>query len=118
MSDSHLKVTHKRSTGYNMTSHREMIRLVDGGLLWGCVARRGSRVSSTGSTARPTLEALDHTQFPSVPRQISNSSTTQKTQRRPGGGQFNYQLTQSYLSLDPCVNLVQRVLLKATEGKD
>ena len=45
----------------------------------------------------------------SVPRLIHVSSTTRQTQWRPGDGQFNYQLT---LSLDPCVNQVQRVLLK------
>ena len=83
-----------------------------------CSAPRVWVFTSTGSTARPTLKAARPHTVPSVPRQISDSSTTRKTQRRPGGGQFNYQLTQSYLSLDPCVNLVQRVLLTTTEGKD
>ena len=84
-----------------------------------CSAPRVRGFRSTGSTARPTLEAArPHTvisprQFhiwsTSVPRLIHVSSTTRQTQWRPGDGQFNYQLT---LSLDPCVNQVQRVLLK------
>ena len=56
-------------------------------------------------------------QSTSVPHLIHVCSTTRQTQRRPDGGQFNHQLTQSSLSLDPCVNQVQHVY-KTTEGKD
>ena len=68
-----------------------------------------------------TYSSLSSRQFhiwsTSVPRLIHVSSTTRQTQRRPGGGQFNYQLTQLYLSQDPRVNQVQRVY-KTTEGMD
>ena len=95
--------------------------------LYKLVARRGSGcfvqlVRQHGPRSKP----LDHIQWSvhvsstsdprrfhdwstSVPRLIHVSSTTRQTQWRPGDGQFNYQLT---LSLDPCVNQVQRVLLK------
>ena len=84
--------------------------------VWGF--RRLVRHSTAHARSRSTTYSPGHTvisprQFhlwsTSVPRLIHVSSTTRQTQWRPGDGQFNYQLT---LSLDPCVNQVQRVLLK------